>query len=88
MFEQTLEEMTASVWLDQREAAMLDQLGVAKLAAGFHTLTYPEAVELVEKMQRLSSGVRKHLQPRYRACMGSVCNAFGPEFWERHVCAS
>lgn len=29
-------------------------------------------------------GVPKRLQPRYRAVMGSIRNAFGPEFLERH----
>ncbi len=40
MFEQALEEMKVSKFFEQKEAAILDQFGIAKVAPGFTELTY------------------------------------------------
>lgn len=84
MFETVLEEMSATVHFDNRVVGMLFQYGVGEFEPGAHRLTYQSAAALVEKMKRLAVNVPKHLQPRYRACMNGIRNAFGPEFWERH----
>ena len=84
MFERSLEEMTARVFLESKDVSVLDQTGVAVFAQGDLPLTYQAAADLVEKMKRLQGGVPNRLLPRYKAMMGSIRNAFGPEFLERH----
>lgn len=84
MFERSLEEMTARVFLESKDVSILDQTGVSVFPPGDLELTYQAAAALIEKMKRLQVGVPKRLQPRYRAVMGSIRNAFGPEFLERH----
>ena len=84
MFEQTLEDMTATIFIEDREARILDAAGVATFNKGSLRLNYQEAADLVERMKRLQSGVPKHEVKRYTACLNSIKNAFGPEFWERH----
>lgn len=76
--------MTATIYFTDREVAILDECGVAKLTKGAHKFTYAQAVELVEKMKRLNIGVAKYLQPSYRACLNSIRTAFGPDFWKLH----
>jgi hypothetical protein len=83
MFEQTLEEMTATVWIDDKGAEVCRHNGVA-LVRGPLRLTYPDAVVVVDQMQALVPSVPKYQQARFRAVLGQICNAFGPEFWERH----
>ncbi|MBU2765454.1 hypothetical protein HAP94_04435 [Acidithiobacillus ferrivorans] len=84
MFEQTLEEMVGSVYLEKADVSVLDQAGVAIFAPGILRLSYVEAAELVEKMKRQAVVVPKRMIPRYRACMNSIRTSFGPEFWDRH----
>lgn len=84
MFDQELENMTATVFFEHKDVAILDQYGVAKFGYGQRTMGYSEAADLVEKMKRLIVGVPKRLLPRYRACMNSIRFAFGPDFCEKH----
>jgi hypothetical protein len=84
MFEQTLQEMICCKHFEKKEVAVLDQYGIAKFAEGSRQLTYAEAADLVEKMKRVLPRLPKYLIPRFRACMNSIRNAFGPEFWELH----
>ena len=84
MFEQALEEMTATVFFEHKDVSVLDQAGVAVFQYGSRKLTYPEAVALVEKMKHCMAGVPKRLLPRYLACMNSIRFAFGPEFCDKH----
>ncbi len=84
MFEQELEDMTATVFFEHKDVSVLDQAGVAVFQYGSRKLDYAEAAALVEKMKHCMAGVPKRLLPRYRACMNSIRFAFGPEFCERH----
>ena len=84
MFEQAIEDMTATVFIEHKDVSVLDQAGVAVFQYGSRKLTYPEAVALVEKMKHCMAGVPKRLLPRYRACMNSIRFAFGPEFCDKH----
>lgn len=84
MFEQALEEMKVSKFFEQKEASILDQFGIAKVAPGPTELTYAQAADLVERMKRAAPGVPKYLVPRFRSCMNGIRNSFGPEFLERH----
>ena len=84
MFERELEEMTATVFFEHKDVAILDQFGVSKFQYGSRTMDYTEASALVEKMKHLMVGIPKRLLPRYRACMNSIRFAFGPEFCEKH----
>jgi hypothetical protein len=83
MFEQTLEEMTATVYIDDKGAEACAHNGVA-LTRGPLFLTYTDAAALVAQMQALFLSVPKYQRARFRATMHSIYNAFGPEFWERH----
>jgi len=84
MFDQELENMTATVFFEHKDVAILDQYGVAIFEYGQRTMGYSEAADLVEKMKRLIVSIPKRLLPRYRACMNSIRFAFGPEFCEKH----
>ena len=84
MFEQSLEEMTASKFFEKKDVAVLDQFGIAKFTSGFVTLSYVQAADIVERMKLAFPGVPKYLIPTFRSCMNGIRNAFGPEFWDRH----
>jgi hypothetical protein len=83
MFEQSLGEMTATIFVDDKGAETCRHNGIA-LDRGPLSLTYETAVALVERMQRAFLSVPKYQQARFRATMNSIRNAFGPEFWEQH----
>jgi hypothetical protein len=89
MTPRNLESMTATIHFENKDAAMLDEFGVSVLgvdiiAPGPRLLTYPEAVDIVDRMKRAMPGIPKRLMPRFRATMNGIRTAFGPEFWELH----
>lgn len=84
MFEQELEEMKALKFFEKKDAAILDQFGIAKVSPGFTELTYEQAADIVERMKRAAPGVPKYLVPKFRSCMNSIRFAFGPEFCDKH----
>lgn len=74
---------TARVWLDQREAALLDQHGAQKfqLHAGNNEITWEKGIEICQWMQQYTDQITyKSGQNRWRAILGGIANAFGPEF--------
>ena len=83
MFEQTLEEMRPSFYVTLDEARLTSEYGIA-LVAGNQDITYPQAIALIRQMEHLYISVPKYKRKRFKALLGSLRNAFGPEFWQRH----
>lgn len=83
MFEQTLEEMHTSFYVTTEEARLASEYGVP-LVAGAQDVTYPQAVAIVHQMEHLYISVPKYKRKRFKAILGSLRNAFGPEFWQRY----
>lgn len=83
MFEQPFEEMKASVFVENKEAGMAFQYGIATINSGFNEISSLDAVELVRKFDRLQTNVPKRLQKKWRALRMSFALAFGPEMLER-----
>lgn len=83
MFEQMLEEMVATVVVDDKAAEACSQNGIP-LSPGPRRMTYAEAVTFVHRMERLFLSVPRYQQQRFHAMANQIRNAFGPEFWECH----
>ena len=83
MFEQALDEMTITFFVDTVEARLCSEYGIA-LRAGHQALPYAKAVRIVRQMDQLFISIPTGVRKRWRAISGSLRNAFGPEFWERH----
>ena len=83
MFERKLEEMEATVFVDDYSAEACSHNGIP-LTPGPHHLSYVEAVALVLRMEHLFLSVPRYQQQRFYAMANQIRNAFGPEFWERH----
>ena len=54
MFEQTLEQMVATVFIDAKDSRLADQYGIT-LPAGNNTITSAAAIELVRKFDSASA---------------------------------
>ena len=80
MFEQTLNDMTATVHVDEREARLADEHGV-KVHSGTVRLTFAQASELVLALDRRIAGgfTYTRIEKRMRALRNSLLWAFGPE---------
>lgn len=83
MFEQSFEEMKASVFVESKDSEMAFQYGIATITTGFNEISSMDAVELVRKFDRLQVNVPKRLQKKWRALRMSFALAFGPEMLER-----
>jgi hypothetical protein len=82
MFEVELSSMTADVHFDDREIALFDRMGVGIFVRGFNTFDHATALAVVRKAQRILPSVPKYELRRYKAIIGGIINAFGPEFAE------
>lgn len=85
MFEQKLEEMKASIFFTEKEVSMLDVNGVATFKRGFNDLDYYQAVELVNKMKRLSVNIKAKELKKFNVILKTICFAFGYEFCEKYL---
>ena len=83
MFQQSLENATASFYVDDKEARLASEYGIP-LHVGFQRLTYLDAVGLVQQGDKLYPSVPKTQRRRFYALMSSLRAAFGPEFLERY----
>ena len=83
MFERKLEDATARFYVDEKEARLASEYGIA-LKVGEQELTYLDAVRLVKQGDKLFPSVPKAQRKRFLALMCSLRTAFGPEFWERY----
>lgn len=84
MFERTLEEMTAAVFVENGAAAMAFQYGIADIHPGFNQLTSADATVLILKFDRLQVNVPKRLLKRWLALRNQLIYAFGPDM-ENHL---
>jgi len=80
MFEKSLNEMTATVTVEDRESLLADQHGVT-IEAGSLTLTWSQAKTLALKLDKAIAGgiTYKTMENRLRALRNSLVWAFGPE---------
>ena len=81
MFEQRIEDATATVHVDERESRLADEHGV-KVPAGTLRLTFSQASELSLALDRSLAAGRfcyAHLEKRLRGLRNSIVWAFGPE---------
>ena len=83
MCEQKLEEMVATIYVDDQSAMACSENGIP-LAHGWKQCTYTEAVVLIRKMEALFLSVPEYQKQRFHAMANSIRSAFGPEFFERH----
>jgi hypothetical protein len=83
MFEQTPEEMTADFFVDHEEAKLASEYGIP-LHAGWQPVTYLAAVTLVRQTDALYPSIPAYRRKRFLALVGSLRNAFGPDFWQRY----
>lgn len=79
MFEQTPEQMIATVYVEGRDSKLADQYGVV-LPAGANRLSFAAAVALVRQLDRALAGVvYVRNQKRVRALRNQIVFAFGPD---------
>lgn len=83
MFERGLEDATARFYVDENEARLASEYGIA-LKVGGQDLTYLDAVRLVKQGDKLFPSVPKAQRKRFLALMCSLRTAFGPDFWQRY----
>lgn len=83
MFEQSFDEMKASVFVGNTEAGMAFRYGIATINLGYNEITSNDALELIRKMDRLQVNVPKRLHKKWQALRGSFVMAFGPDMLER-----
>ena len=79
MFEVAFEEMTATVFVEEGAAGMAYMYGAAEVQPGENKLSCAEGLALIRKLDRLQTGVPKHLHNKWRALRNQICFAFGPE---------
>lgn len=85
MFEQTLENIKATIFISQEDKNILDQNGfMFDFQAGHNALTYARAVTLVNSMYGLVINVPKYQRKRFVSVINQIIFAFGPEFESRH----
>ena len=82
MFDKSLEDLIVTIYLATNSMPAANENGLT-LERSF-SLTYAEAVELLNKMKRLLPGVPKYQIKMFRSVMKQICFAFGPEFDNRH----
>ena len=93
MFDQTIEEMTATVFV---EPGLFEQLSSSTcavicpetLVAGGNRLTFADARAVIERADRMGKSAPKHLHNKIRAFRNGVVNAFGPEMVDLYGFAS
>ena len=80
MFEQSPDEMRATVHVDERESILADQHGV-RISAGSVALTFREACSLARKLDDRLAGWKgyKRQEKQLRALRNSIVWAFGPD---------
>lgn len=81
MFEQTPDQMKATVWIDDKDSRLADQHG-CDIAPGSVTLTLAEAAAFVAQMRKMEPSVPNSCIKRFRSIYRQVASAFGPEFFE------
>ena len=86
MFEQTLEEMKAIHYIDQKIYSQLTASNVGVnpgiIFPGNHEYTYHQARDVINALDKCLIGCAKHLQKRIRAERLSFTFAFGPAMEE------
>lgn len=78
MFEQTSEQMKATVWIDDKDSRLADQHG-CDIPAGAVSLTFTEAAQFVAKMRKMEPSIPNSSIKRFRSIYRQVAAAFGPE---------
>lgn len=81
MLEQTLEQMSATIFVADSCAKAVSENGYAISRGSLH-LTFADAVELIANLDRLFCRVPKYQQKRFKSFRNQVVYAFGPDMEE------
>lgn len=88
MFEKSLKDCIANIFIDDRIKSILDRHGISQLYnlnLGWNTLSYDNAVSLTHKYYGYRVNVPKYHLKQYDAFFKGIMDAFGPEFWNLHA---
>lgn len=87
MFEQTLDEMTATIFIEEGQWNILTASNVGMdyntIYKGFHVYTSGEAITIIDKLDKIIFDCPKYLQKRIRASRNQFVCAFGVEMMEK-----
>lgn len=84
MFEQTKEQMTARMWIDEKDSRLSSQYA-CDIPAGWFFLTWEQAGELIAKMRRMELSVYPANLKRFRSIYRQIAASFGPEGFEEFL---
>ena len=78
MFEQTKEQMKTTMWIDDKDSRLSSQ-HACDIPAGWFSLDWFSAKDLVAKMRRCELSVYPANRKRFRSIYRQIAASFGPD---------
>lgn len=82
MFEKEFADYTASIFIENKDASLLQKYGFQNIKSGWLPLTSTEGLKLYKKLDDMRTNVSNRYLKRWDSIKNTISRAFGPEFEE------